>query len=387
MLATLADGEIRITRRRRRRRRPLDGGHHARPRRDRRPTAETATAGRRLPGRSRPGVDGLREPAATLDCGNSGTSLRLFAGHARRAAVDGGPGRRRFVARPSGRSYHRTAARDGRGAPCPRPDDSLPPVTVVGRTPLRAIDWPTPGAERAGEVGDPAGGASGRRRDDGPRGGRDARPHRADAAGAGRARSSRSRRRDGGAVASRSREAWRCRRSTSGSRAIVSAAAFWLVAGAIHPDAELGSRASASTRRAGRVIDLLRRWARTSRRRPTSASGARRHGPRRAARPTSSSRSSALRGDRHRRRPTSARGDRRDPDPVPGRDARAAGTNGDPRRGRAPPQGIGPARGHRGRALGPRRDDRDRRRRHRHRRRRRRSVAPSSTASTTIAWP
>src|SRR3954447_16853961 len=27
-----------------------------------------------------PGVDGLREPAAGLDCGNSGTSLRLFAG-------------------------------------------------------------------------------------------------------------------------------------------------------------------------------------------------------------------------------------------------------------------------------------------------------------------
>src|SRR5262245_835216 len=27
-----------------------------------------------------PGVDGLGEPAADLDCGNSGTSLRLFAG-------------------------------------------------------------------------------------------------------------------------------------------------------------------------------------------------------------------------------------------------------------------------------------------------------------------
>src|SRR5437762_2215313 len=29
---------------------------------------------------SSPGIDHLREPAGTLDCGNSGTTLRLFAG-------------------------------------------------------------------------------------------------------------------------------------------------------------------------------------------------------------------------------------------------------------------------------------------------------------------
>ena len=68
-----------------------------------------------------------------------------------------------------------------------RRNDSLPPLTVVGRTPLRAIDVRDAGAERAGEVGDPAGRAAGGRPDDGPRVGRDARPHGADAAGARRA--------------------------------------------------------------------------------------------------------------------------------------------------------------------------------------------------------
>ena len=56
----------------------------------------------------------------------------------------------------------------------------------------------------------------------------------------------------------RSREGWSCERSTERVPGDVSAAAFWLVAGAIHPDAELTLRGVGvnPTRRA--VIDILR---------------------------------------------------------------------------------------------------------------------------------
>jgi len=86
-----------------------------------------------------PGADGLRQPAGTLDCGNSGTSLRLFAGILAglpmTATLDGDESlRERPVARiieplrSMGAVLH---ARD---------DDSRPPLTVVGRTPLRGIE-------------------------------------------------------------------------------------------------------------------------------------------------------------------------------------------------------------------------------------------------------
>ena len=44
-----------------------------------------------------------------------------------------------------------------------RADDSLPPLTVIGRSPLDAVDTLDAGSERPGEVGDPAGGAPGGR--------------------------------------------------------------------------------------------------------------------------------------------------------------------------------------------------------------------------------
>lgn len=86
-----------------------------------------------------PGADGLQEPRATLDCGNSGTSLRLYAGILASlpmtTVLDGDDSlRQRPVARiieplrSMGAVLH---ARD---------DDSRPPVTVVGHTPLRGID-------------------------------------------------------------------------------------------------------------------------------------------------------------------------------------------------------------------------------------------------------
>ena len=90
-----------------------------------------------------PGADGLRQPDGVLDCGNSGTSLRLvagiLAGLPMTAILDGDDSlRRRPVARIIEPLRSMGAALHG------RPDDSLPPLTVIGRTPLRAIDYATP---------------------------------------------------------------------------------------------------------------------------------------------------------------------------------------------------------------------------------------------------
>jgi len=90
-----------------------------------------------------PGPDGLREPGAVLDCGNSGTSLRLFAGILAglplTAVLDGDDSlRARPVARIIEPLRSMGAALQGRH------QDSLPPVTVTGRTPLKAVDWSTP---------------------------------------------------------------------------------------------------------------------------------------------------------------------------------------------------------------------------------------------------
>ena len=261
MLATLAAGESRIAG-------AGDGADVrstaaicARARRERRADRCDDAAGNAVDYRRRsPGVDGLREPAADLDCGNSGTSLRLFAGHPRRPALPERPRRRRFIATPSGRSYHRTAALDGRGAARP-----------VGRLPSaghRDRSHPAPGGrrrdarpERPGQVGDPAGRAAGGRPDDGPRVGRDARSHGADAAGA------RHRGRDG-ALGRRSPGEWRSDQSrrrvdgacgrASGFRATSRRPRSGSSRGAIHPDAELTLRGVGvnPTRRA--VIDILR---------------------------------------------------------------------------------------------------------------------------------
>src|SRR5919112_3660994 len=90
-----------------------------------------------------PGADGLSAPDADLDCGNSGTSLRLFAGILAglpfRFVLDGDESLRR---RPIGRIVE--PMRSMGAALHARSNDSLPPVTVVGRTPLRAVDVSTP---------------------------------------------------------------------------------------------------------------------------------------------------------------------------------------------------------------------------------------------------
>src|SRR5215210_1011098 len=95
-----------------------------------------------------PGVDGLRPPAADIDCGNSGTSLRLLAGIVAqlpfRTVLDGDDSlRRRPVARIIEPLRAMGATLDARS------DDSLPPLTVIGRQPLHAVDrWtPVPSAQ------------------------------------------------------------------------------------------------------------------------------------------------------------------------------------------------------------------------------------------------
>ena len=209
-----------------------------------------------------PGVDGLHEPIGDLDCGNSGTSLRLFAGILAglpfRSVLDGDDSLRR---RPVARIIEPLRAM---GATLlARSDDSLPPLTVIGRQPLRAVDrWtPVPSAQVKSAILLAALRAEGRTtvreavatRDHTERmlrarGIRVVTERLAPADGAGR----------GGAVAV----------SLEGGRTMaaidervpgdVSAAAFWLVAATIHPDADLVLRGVGvnPTRRA--IIDLLR---------------------------------------------------------------------------------------------------------------------------------
>ncbi len=203
-----------------------------------------------------PGADGLRGPAVDLDCGNSGTSLRLFAGILAglpfRSVLDGDDSLRR---RPVARIIEPLRAM---GAVIhARSDDSFPPVTVVGRTPLRAVDVSTavPSAQVKSAILLAGLRAEGRTRV------REAVATRDHTERMLRARGvpvlTQEGGVDGGVAVS----------LEGGSSVVavservpgdVSAAAFWLVAGAIHPDAELTLRGVGvnPTRRA--VIDILR---------------------------------------------------------------------------------------------------------------------------------
>jgi 3-phosphoshikimate 1-carboxyvinyltransferase len=89
------------------------------------------------------GTDALREPAAALDCGNSGTSMRLFAGILAglpfEAILDGDASlRRRPMARIIEPLRSMGATLEGSDG---RPN---PPLTITGRHPLQAIDWASP---------------------------------------------------------------------------------------------------------------------------------------------------------------------------------------------------------------------------------------------------
>ena len=201
-----------------------------------------------------PGADGLREPADALDCGNSGTSLRLVAGMIAglplKAVLDGDDSlRRRPVARiiePLRSMGAVLQARD---------DDSHPPLTVVGATPLRPIDYrtPVPSAQVKSAILLAGLRAEGRTTV------REAVATRDHTERMLRARGIPVERLDGSDAV-----AW----TVEGGRTVhaieervpgdASAAAFWLVAAAIHEDAELMIRDVGvnPTRRA--VIDILR---------------------------------------------------------------------------------------------------------------------------------
>lgn len=208
-----------------------------------------------------PGVGGLREPPADLDCGNSGTSLRLFAGILAglpfRSVLDGdGSLRRRPVARiieplrAMGATIHARA------------DDALPPLTLTGRFPLDPVDrWtPVPSAQVKSAI------LIAGLRADGSTTVRETVATRDHTERMLRARGIAVRKAtlpagDGGSPA--------VAITVEGGRTMaaidervpgdVSAAAFWLVAAAIHPDADLTLRSVGinPTRRA--VIDLLAR--------------------------------------------------------------------------------------------------------------------------------
>jgi 3-phosphoshikimate 1-carboxyvinyltransferase len=216
---------------------------------------------------SSPGADGLTQPDGVIDCGNSGTSLRLIAGTIAglpmTAVLDGDASlRRRPVARIIEPLRRMGAVLHGRR------NDSLPPLTVVGHTPLQGIDYetPVPSAQVKSAILLAGIRAEGRTTV------RELVATRDHTERMLRARGVRVERATWG-----SGVAWTVEGGTAVQAidqhvpADISAAAFWLVAGAIHPDAELTLRDVGvnPTRRA--VIDLLREMGADIEERPTSA--------------------------------------------------------------------------------------------------------------------
>jgi 3-phosphoshikimate 1-carboxyvinyltransferase len=202
-----------------------------------------------------PGAEGLTEPDGVLDCGNSGTSLRLLsgilAGLPMTCVLDGDASLRR---RPVARIIE--PLRSMGAVLHARRNDSLPPLTVVGHTPLRSIDIATavPSAQVKSAI------LLAGLRADGRTTVREAVATRDHTERMLRARGVPVERED----LADGRVAWTVRGGVSVQTVDeqvpgdVSAAAFWLVAGAIHPDAELTLRRVGvnPTRRA--VIDILR---------------------------------------------------------------------------------------------------------------------------------
>ena len=202
-----------------------------------------------------PGVDGLRRPAAVLDCGNSGTSLRLcsgvLAGLPFEAVLDGDDSLR---GRPVARIIE--PLRSMGAALTARRNDSLPPLTVVGHTPLRAIEYttPVPSAQVKSAVLLAGLRADGRTSVRESVATRDHTERMLRARGVAVEREGSP---DGPVVVS-VEGGVQVQAVTERVPGDVSSAAFWLVAGAIHNDAELTIRTVGvnPTRRA--VIDILR---------------------------------------------------------------------------------------------------------------------------------
>ena len=203
---------------------------------------------------SSPGSGGLRGPVSPLDCGNSGTTMRLIAGilagEGMDAILDGDASLRR---RPMARIVQPLRAM---GAWLEGMAGEKPPLIVTARERLRAIDWatPVPSAQVKSAILLAGLSADGTTRVREPVATRDHTERMLRARGV-EVRSSEHGR---GAVV-----------ELEGGQAVVardevvpgdpSAAAFWLVAGAVHPDADLEIRGVGvnPTRRA--IVDLLLR--------------------------------------------------------------------------------------------------------------------------------
>lgn len=221
-----------------------------------------------------PGAAGLRRDGGVLDCGNSGTSLRLFAGILAgagiRATLDGDASLRR---RPMTRIVEPLRAMGARidalGA------DGRPPLHLDERAGLTAVDWSTavPSAQVKSAILLAGLGATG--------------TTRVREAVATRDHTERMLRARGVDV----------RAQASGEGVLVevdgpigvravdervpgdpSAAAFWMVAAAVHPDAALTIRdVGANPTRRG-LVDLLVRMGADIDERPVASSAGLRHG-------------------------------------------------------------------------------------------------------------
>jgi len=209
-----------------------------------------------------PGWAAWQAPGSALDCGNSGTTMRLLAGllagSALEATLDGDASLR---GRPMGRVAEPLRAMgatvEGAGG------GSTAPLRVAGRRPLRAIDWTTavPSAQVKSAVllaGLAAAGTTS-----------------VTESTATRDHTERMLRARGVTVAAEPAEpaepagqAGSQRVSLAGGQTVqprdervpgdVSAAAFWLVAGAAHPDADLALEGVGVNPSRRAVIDVLR---------------------------------------------------------------------------------------------------------------------------------
>lgn len=206
-----------------------------------------------------PGADGLHEPDGVLDCHNSGTSLRLgsgvLAGLPFFCVLDGDASLR---TRPVARIIE--PLRSMGAALYARRSDTLPPLVVIGSRRLTAIDFATrvPSAQVKSAILLAGLRAEGRTTV------REAVVTRDHTERMLRARGIEVRRepatsKEGGPVAWSLEGGMRLEAVDERVPADPSAAAFWLVAGAIHPDAELTLRGIGvnPTRRA--AIDILTR--------------------------------------------------------------------------------------------------------------------------------
>ena len=93
------------------------------------------------------GIDGLRAPSGPIDCGNSGTSMRLLAGilagQPFESTLDGDPYLR---ARPMARVARPLTAMGAQisGASGKKAGEIYPPLVIRGQRPLRATNHETP---------------------------------------------------------------------------------------------------------------------------------------------------------------------------------------------------------------------------------------------------